>query len=45
VPACDQNAIAFSQEFEHAVFDRSTLIKQLNKPDSKVVHKQKPETK
>jgi NADH-quinone oxidoreductase subunit I len=45
VPACDQNAIAFSQEFEHAVFDRSKLIKQLNMPDSKVVQKQKEETK
>jgi NADH-quinone oxidoreductase subunit I len=45
VPACDQNAIAFSQEFEHAVFDRSSLVKQLNKPGSKVVEKQKLDTK
>jgi NADH-quinone oxidoreductase subunit I len=45
VPACDQNAIAFSQEFEHAVFDRSKLVKQLNKPGSKVVEKVKPEPK
>lgn len=45
VPACDQNAIAFSQEFEHAVFDKSKLVKQLNLPGSKVVQKQKEETK
>ncbi len=45
VPACDQNAIAFSQEFEHAVFDRTKLIKQLNKPGSHVVQKQKTEAK
>ena len=34
VPACDENALRFDQEFEHAVFDRSKLIKELNKPDS-----------
>ncbi len=45
VPACDQNAIAFSQEFEHAVFDRTKLIKQFNKPGSQVVKKQKAEAK
>lgn len=45
VPACDQNAIAFSQEFEHAVFDKSKLVKLLNMPGSKVVQKQKTETK
>ena len=45
VPACDQNAIAFSQEFEHAVFDRSKLVKQLNQPGSKVVTRQKHEEK
>lgn len=39
VPACDQQAIAFNQKFEHAVFDRSKLIKQLNLPDSKVIQK------
>lgn len=39
VPACDQNALAFSQEFEHAVFDRNNLIKQLNHPGSHVVDK------
>ena len=45
VPACDQNAIAFSQEFEHAVFDRTKLVKQLNKSGSKVVDKENTETK
>ncbi len=34
VPACDENALRFDQEFEHAVFDRSKLIKELNKPGS-----------
>ena len=41
VPACDQNALEFAQKFEHAVFDRSNLVKQLNKPGSKSVDKQK----
>jgi len=45
VPACDQNALAFSQGFEHAVFDRNGLTKQLNQPGSKVVEKTNPETK
>jgi NADH-quinone oxidoreductase subunit I len=34
VPSCDQNALRFDQEFEHAVFDRSKLTKVLNKPGS-----------
>lgn len=34
VQACEENALTFSQDFEHAVFDRSKLIKQLNKPGS-----------
>ena len=34
VKACDQHAIAFGQEFEHAVFDKSGLVKILNKPGS-----------
>jgi len=34
VPACDENALRFDQEFEHAVFDRSKLTKVLNKPGS-----------
>lgn len=35
VKACDEeHALAFSQEFEHAVFDKGKLIKKLNKPGS-----------
>jgi NADH-quinone oxidoreductase subunit I len=34
VKTCPSNALAFSQKFEHAVFDRAKLIKQLNKPGS-----------
>lgn len=34
VQACEQNALAFGQEFEHAVFDKSKLTKVLNKPGS-----------
>ena len=34
VQACEQSALAFSQEFEHAVFDKGKLTKVLNKPGS-----------
>ena len=34
VNACPHDAIRFSTEFENAVFDRSTLVKILNKPQS-----------
>ena len=34
VKTCPSNALAFSQEFEHAVFDRHKLTKVLNKPGS-----------
>ena len=34
VKTCPSSALAFSQEFEHAVFNRSGLIKVLNKPGS-----------
>ncbi len=34
IPSCDTHALAFSQDFEHAVFDRNNLIKQLNNPGS-----------
>ncbi len=37
--SCNFNALAWSQNFEHAVFTRSTLVKQLNKPGSKVEEK------
>lgn len=39
VQACDQDALAFSQEFEHAVFDKSKLTKILNQPGSSVREK------
>ncbi|MFH0866721.1 MAG: 4Fe-4S binding protein [Bacteroidota bacterium] len=34
VKTCPSQALAFSQEFEHAVFDRTKLIKVSNKPGS-----------
>jgi NADH-quinone oxidoreductase subunit I len=36
VKTCPSNALAFSQEFEHAVFNRQLLVKILNKPGSKL---------
>ena len=36
VKTCPSNALAFSQEFEHAVFNRNLLIKTLNKPGSQL---------
>ncbi len=43
VTACPHDAITFDQEFEHAVFDRSKLVKQLNREGSKVMEKKKEE--
>lgn len=37
VKTCPSNALAFSQEFEHAVFNRALLTKQLNKPGSQLM--------
>ena len=37
VKTCPSNALAFSQEFEHAVFNRSLLIKISNKPGSQIM--------
>ncbi|HVN59514.1 MAG TPA: 4Fe-4S binding protein [Bacteroidales bacterium] len=37
VKTCPSNALAFGQEFEHAVFNRKLLIKQLNKPGSQLM--------
>lgn len=37
VKTCPSNALAFSQEFEHAVFNRSLLIKVSNKPGSQLM--------
>lgn len=34
VKTCPSNALAFSNEFEHAVFNRQKLTKELNKPGS-----------
>jgi NADH-quinone oxidoreductase subunit I len=37
VKTCPSNALAFSQEFEHAVFNRALLIKISNKPGSQLM--------
>ncbi len=37
VKTCPSNALAFSQEFEHAVYDRSKLTKVLNKEGSSLM--------
>jgi NADH-quinone oxidoreductase subunit I len=37
VKNCPSDALAFSQEFEHAVFDRNKLTKVLNKPGSSIL--------
>lgn len=37
VKSCPSGALAFSQEFEHAVFNRALLTKVLNKPDSQLM--------
>jgi len=37
VKACPSNALAFSQKFEHAVFNRAKLTKVLNQPGSKLM--------
>jgi NADH-quinone oxidoreductase subunit I len=36
IKSCPSNALAFGQEFEHAVFDRSKLNKILNQPGSQL---------
>ncbi|MCK9203319.1 MAG: 4Fe-4S binding protein [Bacteroidales bacterium] len=36
IKSCPSNALAWGQEFEHAVFDRSKLTKILNKPGSSI---------
>lgn len=37
VKTCPSNALAFSQKFEHSVFDRKVLVKVLNKPGSQLM--------
>jgi len=44
VQTCPSDAIAWSQKFEHSVFRREILLKQLNKPGSKMAEKVKPTT-
>lgn len=36
IEACPTGAIKMAQTFEHSVYDRSQLIKKLNKPGSKI---------
>ena len=36
---CPQKAIAWSNNFEHSVYRRATLVKQLNKEGSKLEEK------
>ena len=43
VEACEEKAIVFSNEFEHAVFDKKKLTKILNQPGSHVKEKPKEE--
>ena len=42
---CPQKAIEFTWNFEHSVFTRSKLVKQLNQPGSKRVEVAKPAAK
>jgi NADH-quinone oxidoreductase subunit I len=37
VKSCPSNALAFGQEFEHAVFNRAKLTKVLNQPGSQLM--------
>ena len=37
VKTCPSNALAYGQQFEHAVFDRAKLTKILNKPGSSIL--------
>lgn len=45
IKSCPSNALAWGQEFEHAVFDRSKLTKVLNQPGSSLKPKEKKEAK
>lgn len=42
VDACPSDAISMKNNFELSVFDRSTLIRQLNRPGSKLKENNKP---
>ncbi|HNW72336.1 MAG: 4Fe-4S binding protein [Bacteroidales bacterium] len=37
IKSCPSNALAWGQEFEHAVFDRTKLTKILNQPGSSII--------
>jgi NADH-quinone oxidoreductase subunit I len=37
IKSCPSDAIVMAQTFEHATWDRTTLTKVLNKPDSKIM--------
>jgi NADH-quinone oxidoreductase subunit I len=37
IKSCPSDALAWGQEFEHAVFDRARLTKILNKPGSSII--------
>ena len=37
IKSCPSDALAWGQEFEHAVFDRTKLTKILNKPGSSII--------
>jgi len=37
IKSCPSNALAWGQDFEHAVFDRSKLTKILNQPGSSII--------
>jgi NADH-quinone oxidoreductase subunit I len=43
VSTCPQDAIEWSQQFEHSVFTREKLVYQLNKEGSKLAEKKKVE--
>lgn len=43
IKTCPSNALAWGQDFEHAVFDRTKLTKVLNKPGSSLKKKEKKE--
>ncbi len=45
IKTCPSKALAWGQDFEHAVFDRDHLTKVLNKPGSSLKKKPKPKPK
>ena len=45
IKSCPSSALAWGQDFEHAVFDRANLTKVLNQPGSSIKPKEKKEVK